>query len=90
MGRAAFSILIIAIVGPILSVSSGITKAATIQLIETSPETGPAVTVFGPIEIGDDQKFVREVLELELAVVVLHSEGGSPGPAIEIGKSYPP
>jgi hypothetical protein len=45
------------------------------------------VTIFGPINFGDDQKFASLITPLQKALVVLDSPGGSTIAAIEIGKA---
>src|SRR5687767_6716070 len=62
----------------------GVADAATIERISGSPIV---ITIEGDLEDGDQDEFVRQVLELDDAVVVLNSDGGSVIAGVEIGRA---
>lgn len=69
---------------PLAWASSG--RAAEIEA-RTYAQGETAIFVFGGIEKGDDQKFTEVAAQTPKATVVLSSDGGSVGAAIEIGKA---
>jgi len=60
--------------------------SATIQRIDNG--SSPAFFVIdGTIEDGDDARFIDQVLGMEIAVIILNSDGGSIDAAIKIGQA---
>jgi hypothetical protein len=61
-------------------------RSATINVDRSSPAT-TFIEITGPLELGDEKKFVSAVLSVDNAIVGLESPGGNLHAGIEIGKA---
>jgi hypothetical protein len=62
-------------------------QAAEIRLSKSRDSQIPIITIEGPLELGDEKKFVAQVINLENGLVLFNSPGGNLLAGIEIGKA---
>ena len=61
--------------------------SAAIEVQTPSSSDFSVITIEGDLELGDEQKFINNVLKVRDGVVVLGSDGGNLFAGIEIGKA---
>lgn len=87
LGRLIHIPVVLALLAVSLTLASLRSKAADIQVDQSSLNGIALVSVEGELIAGDEKKFAQVALQNDAAVVIFHSPGGSTWTGIEIGRA---